>query len=294
MSIFFAPPMGKWFLSQVLDLIPIYNKFRIKNRNKKTFELAKKSANLNFSFKIIDSGWAIKNFFSHKNFKILTKELLEIDKNFGIKLVGGIPSSLHWSRRYEYPYTIINSNLPEKSQKKIRILDCGAGIGPLQFYFANKGYKYYSLDQNLWALSRVAQFKSDKKIKNLYAIYGNILDLPFPNNYFHRVFCISTLEHIVEPLTKNIEIILKGFANELLRVLKPEGLLILTFDVNMSPEKSTKRLTPNEYEKMCEILGIEIDTPTQNRLYSTETKEGKIMGTDLSVYCVTLKLCNIN
>jgi len=62
----------------------------------------------------------------------------------------------------------------------------------------------------------------------------------------------------------------------------------------MSPEKSSKRLTPNEYENMCRILGIEIDIPTQNRLYSTDTKEGKIMGTDLSVYCVTLKLCNIS
>ena len=288
MSIIFAPPMGQWLFSQVLDLVPVYRKIRTKQHNTKTFELAKKAADLSFSVKVIDSGWATQKCFTDKKYQALTEELVEYDKAIGYKLSGGIPSSLHWSRRYEYPYAVINSQMPEKPSKDFKIIDCGAGAGPLQLYFSKKGFNYYSFDQDLFSLRQVAKFKSENNLHSLHPTYGNILDIPFSDNYFDRVFCVSTLEHILHSLKKDTEIVLKGFLNGLLRVLKPEGLLVLTFDVNMSPQKSPKRLFPKEYKKFCELVGISPTKPPENRLYSSDSKAGQIMGKDLSVFCLTL------
>lgn len=292
MSIIFAPPMGQWFFSRLLDSIPVYRRFRTRKQNKKTYFLAKKAADYNFSVKVIDSGWATQKCFTDSRYRTLTRELFEFDESIGYKLCGGVSSSLHWSRRYEYPYAVINSDLPEQPSEEFKILDCGAGTGPLQFYFAKRGNSYYSFDQDMFSLRRVARFKAENGLKNFFPVYGNILDIPFPNSYFNRIFCISTLEHILEPLGKDTEVVLKGVVNELLRVLKPDGLLVLTFDVNMSPQKSAHRLYPNEYKKLCEILGISPEPPPENRLCSSDSREGEIMGKDLSVYCATITHCN--
>ena len=292
MSIIFAPPMGQWFFSRVLDSIPVYRRFRTRKHNKETYFLAEKAAKHDFRAQVIDSGWATRKCFMDNRYRTLTKELFGFDENTGYKLVGGVSSSLHWSRRYEYPYAIINSSLPEQPTKEFKILDCGAGIGPLQFYFAQKGYTYYPFDQDMFSLRRVARFKAENRLMNIHPTYGNILDIPFPNGHFDRVFCVSTLEHILIPLKGDTDVVLKGFVNELLRVLKPEGLLVLTFDVNMSPQKSSHRLYPKEYKKLCEILGISPEPLPENRLCSSDTREGEIMGKDLSVYCATIRQGN--
>jgi len=85
-----------------------------------------------------------------------------------------------------------------------------------------------------------------------------------------------------------MDIVLKGFVNEMLRALKPEGLFVLTFDVNMNPHRSVHRLYYNEYESLCEILGIKMEPPPQNRLCSSDTEEGRMMEEDLCVYCATI------
>jgi SAM-dependent methyltransferase len=293
MSIIFEPPMGPWLFSYVMDLVPVYRNIRSLKQSKVTFELAKKTATNETQFQVTDSRWATRECFTDAQYKKITKELIELDKSIGYKLVGGVLSSLHWSRRYEYPYTIINSNLPENPPQDFKVIDCGAGAGPLQLYFGKRGIKYYAFDQDLLALMRVARFKTQNNLQTLHPTYGNILDNPFPDNHFDRVFCISTLEHILQPLAGDTTVVLKGVLNGLLRILKPDGLLVLTFDVNMSPKKSSHRLHPLEYKKMCELLGIKYTQPPQNRLYSSDTNEGKIMGTDLNVFCATIKKSNI-
>lgn len=151
-----------------------------------------------------------------------------------------------------------------------------------------KGYEVYSLDLDLWALKRVAKTKSERGLKSLHIAYGNILSLPFPDNYFDRVVNISVLEHIVYRIKQDTDIILRAFVNELLRVLKPNGLIVLTFDVNMSQTKSDLRLFFEEYESLCKIMGIMPTHPPPSRISSSDTKEGLMMGKDLCTYCVTL------
>jgi SAM-dependent methyltransferase len=288
MSIANAPPKPFWFAAKAIKRIPLIGKYYNREQIKRVYKLAEKTAKHNFPFKVLTSGWATQDRLNDESYKFLTSELVKIDKMVGSQRVGSTVQALHWSRIYEYPYAIINIRTPEPS-KRLNILDCGSGTGPLQFYLAINGYKVYSLDLDLSALEKVAQFKLANKLETLYPTYGNILDLPFPNDYFDRVFSISVLEHIVYRLKEDTNVILKGFVNELLRVLKPGGLIVLTFDVNMNQQKSDHRLYYNEYESLCGILEIPPEPPPQNRLYSSDTEEGRMMGEDLCVYCAILE-----
>lgn len=259
MSIANAPSLARraqeFARNQVACKIP---SLRASYENKRVYEvyrLARIASNRDFPAKALDSGWANHDDVIQNSYKKLTNELVEISKAVG-SFVSNIPQPLHWSRLYEYPYAIINSSLPEHPSREFRIFDPGASNCPLQFYFAMKGYEVYSLDLDLWALKRVAKTKSERGLKSLHIAYGNILSLPFPDNYFDRVVNISVLEHIVYRIKQDTDIILRAFVNELLRVLKPNGLIVLTFDVNMSQTKSDLRLFFEEYESLCKIMGI--------------------------------------
>jgi ubiquinone/menaquinone biosynthesis C-methylase UbiE len=65
----------------------------------------------------------------------------------------------------------------------------------------------------------------------VFRMLSDITDLPYPDEHFDLVTCISTLEHLTEP-----DRIQAG--SELMRVLRPGGLLILTADnyAGVSPE----------------------------------------------------------
>ena len=296
MNIAYAPSKLAWrarrFIARVIKtyslIMPPINRYYERKQVEEIYKLARRAAKCSFPIAVVDSGWATQRCLTDKNYRNLSLNLLEIDKMLGTLAIGRVYPSLHWSRRYEYPYAVMNSKLPTQPTKEFKIIDCGAGVDPIQFYLAIRGYKVYSLDLDLNALERVVQFKSKKRLKTLHPTYGNILILPFPDDYFDRVLCISVLEHVVYQLREDTDIILKGFVNELVRVLKPKGLVVLTFDVNMNPQKSDHRLYYKEYEQLCEILGIPSKPPPENRLYSSDTEEGRMMGEDLCVYCAIL------
>jgi ubiquinone/menaquinone biosynthesis C-methylase UbiE len=115
-----------------------------------------------------------------------------------------------------------------------------------------------------------------------------VLKLPFPDSYFDRVTNISVLEHVIYLVKQDTNVILKGFVNEMLRVLKPKGLVVLTFDVNMDPKKSDLRLYFHEYESLCKTLGTLPTSPPASKLSSSDTKEGRMMGEDLCTYYAIL------
>ena len=271
MSVTYAPSKLSYLLKKIINkaltLNPTIARFCDRRKNQELYALSRKAARLDFSINVLNSRWATEDYLIDEYNASITRELVKIDKIFGSTMKDGIPPALHWSRRYEYPYAIINSNLCARSNN-LKILDCGAGISPLQFYLANKGFQVYSLDLNLSDLEHVALFKLKKKLKSLHPTYGNILDLPFPNDYFDRIFSISVLEHLIHGINQKTNVIFEGFIKEMLRVLKPKGLVILTFDVNINPNESNLRLYPSEWQSICKILGIPSDLPPRNRLCS--------------------------
>ena len=209
MDIANAPSKLSWYISRIKREIQstIDPSFQARIREqqiKEIYECAKKASNYNFGVNILDSGWATQRCFTDKHYLKITQELLEIDKAHGTLIMKKIPPALHWSRRYEYPYALINSLPSGHKSKGFKILDCGGGFGPLQYYLAMKGFEVYNLDLDLSALERVTKYKSKEGLKHLHPTFGNILDMPFPKDYFDSVICISVLEHILSDIEQNI------------------------------------------------------------------------------------------
>jgi len=111
------------------------------------------------------------------------------------------------------------TSLAQYVQAGEKVLDLGCGNGRLFTMLKEKKIEYLGVDS------------SDKIINIAREKYGpagakfltvEALDLPFPENYFHKVFSIAVLHHIPSE-----EFRLK-FLTEIKRVLKPRELLILT------------------------------------------------------------------
>lgn len=104
------------------------------------------------------------------------------------------------------------------------ILDAGCGEGRHSFALHRMDCKVFALDRDLTSL-RKAQYvlrEMDKRGegKGRYLVLkGDNLSLPFGDETFHRIVCAEVLEHIPDD---------RGAVMELVRVLKPGGLMAVT------------------------------------------------------------------
>lgn len=98
-----------------------------------------------------------------------------------------------------------------------KILDLGCGNGRYFPLFERKNVDYIGID-NSEELIRIAR----EKYPQAKFQVANALNLPFPNNYFDKVYSIALLHHIPSD-----EFRIKSL-KEIKRVLKPKGTLILT------------------------------------------------------------------
>ncbi len=98
-----------------------------------------------------------------------------------------------------------------------KILDLGCGNGRLLEIFKDKKVDYIGVDNS----EKLIEIAKKKYSKARFQV-ADALNLPFPNNYFDKVFCIAVLHHIPS------EEFRLQFLKEARRVLKSEGFLVLT------------------------------------------------------------------
>lgn len=100
-----------------------------------------------------------------------------------------------------------------------KVLDLGCGNGRLFTMLKEKNIEYLGIDSSdkMISIAREKHGSAGAKFLTVEA-----LDLPFPENYFQKIFSIAVLHHIPSE-----EFRLK-FLTEIRRALKPRGFLILT------------------------------------------------------------------
>ena len=106
-----------------------------------------------------------------------------------------------------------------------KILDLGCGNGRFFEIFKNKSVEYIGVDfsENLIAIAK-------ERFPQAKFIVADALSLPFPDEFFDVVFSIAVLHHIPSQSLRAL------FLSEIKRVLKKDGILILTvwdFEVKM-------------------------------------------------------------
>lgn len=109
-----------------------------------------------------------------------------------------------------------------KNQGYNKVLDIGCGYGKNSIYLAENGFSVYSIDISSQAIEWLKTYIEKKSINNITVLKGDINNLPFENNYFDAIICLSVLHH---QCIKQIE----NSISEIYRVLKPEGCLIFDF-----------------------------------------------------------------
>lgn len=136
-----------------------------------------------------------------------------------------------WSRGYEYIWA---SKFIEDDDV---ILDAACGVGHhLKYYLASKCKKVYACDVEPMICNKEFMLnvikdgfgeEASRSIDNIYDKIDfkpyDIANLPYENEKFDKIFCISVLEHLTNSCMEDS---IKGFY----RTLKKGGIVILTFD----------------------------------------------------------------
>jgi ubiquinone/menaquinone biosynthesis C-methylase UbiE len=134
-----------------------------------------------------------------------------------------------WSRVWEYPFiysniiSLINSN---QTNTNLNIVDVGCGVTFFPFALAK-----YGLDICCTDYDPIIERDIQQAIKTLDHMSGKInfkksdgINLPFEDNTIDLIYCISVIEHI--PKFENTIL-------EMQRILKPDGKLFLTIDLDL-------------------------------------------------------------
>ncbi len=181
-------------------------------------------------------------------------------------------SALAWSRIFEWPWAILNAEL----QSFHKALDAGGGHAIFQYVLANHCQEVVNIDhneENLRGVPFVQQMHNTGL--NITTRVGDLGNIPYPDDYFDRVFCISVAEHIPH---------WRECIDELFRVTVPNGLVILTMDVNLTPSPEREFVIGgSDVSKLVKELGGELP-PGSKDVFACKMPDGSV----LSVLCLKI------
>ena len=140
-----------------------------------------------------------------------------------------VSDPLHqWSRQWEYPYALARLEKRIASVRTTQILDAGAGVTFFTYFLADRHEQIEitcaDADQTLAQIHAAIRSASRDRI---HFGEADLRALPYSDRSFDAVYCLSVLEH-----THRYDQVVE----ELHRVLRPGGTLIVSFDISVDGE----------------------------------------------------------
>jgi polysaccharide pyruvyl transferase WcaK-like protein/SAM-dependent methyltransferase len=137
----------------------------------------------------------------------------------GFARVHGLRVHDDWSKIWEYPWAW--TYLHHLPFPDMRILDIGSEISPMPWFFASLGAEVSIVERDDSYRAKWLELRAKQDYRVRWEIVSSAM-LPLPDEAFDLVTSFSVLEHIVDKETA---------IGEAIRVLRPGGLLCLTFDI---------------------------------------------------------------
>lgn len=133
-----------------------------------------------------------------------------------------------WSRIYEYKF------VADKVNKTDILLDAACGLGhPFKVFMVDRCKKVFACDINTLTIDSIQQdramwFPNESPydittLEKIHLLQADISSLPYGNEAFDKICCISVLEHINKEAQENS-------LKEFYRCLSYGGKLLLTVD----------------------------------------------------------------
>jgi ubiquinone/menaquinone biosynthesis C-methylase UbiE len=182
-----------------------------------------------------------------------------------------------WSRRWEYPFVAqrIIEFAETQGDGPFRLLDAGSGVTYFPYFIRAElpRSEITCFDSNTSYHPMFASVNQTMGESQVKFEEGWLQKLPFADDSYDAICCISVLEH-----TSNYGEILDEFA----RVLRSGGLLVLTFDLSLDGrfelpravaadllrELSRQFIPPADADLLHELGKME--NPQQHRLLTTD------------------------
>lgn len=179
--------------------------------------------------------------------RAILKELIKLKNTLeAMNLEYSDHMSNHWLRWWEYTRAIIHSGVDVRS----RILDAGGSATIFSIYLSLEGCETHTVDLDP---AKVAQANLIARALNLplHNRCESMTGLSYEDHFFDYVFSISVIEHL-SPEDQPVAM------RELSRVLKPGGVVALTFDYGKEAADHPI-LSPDEVrERLVEPSGLEV------------------------------------
>lgn len=191
------------------------------------------------------------------------------------------PSPLHWSRQIEWPWILRNGFSNGGSfQTNHNTLDIGSGWSVLKFALCKRSRFTTCLDNDQETLDKsqitIDQFRRRVHLGswNIAQVKGDVRELPLLSNTYDRVVCVSVLEHLESGHEQALD--------EIIRVLKPGGMALITMDAVVSGDGCGKGNFYINLPKAIQLLFHLGITQLENQI----TIGAKLEDVDVGVVCL--------
>jgi ADP-heptose:LPS heptosyltransferase/SAM-dependent methyltransferase len=140
---------------------------------------------------------------------------------------------MHASKQWEYPWVLGQIASLGETRGPLTTADIGGGRGALAPYLAKLGHRVEVFDRDyLWDhggdTGVEARYRLLAAAQGYTARFGSLYNLPAEDAAYDVVVSVSVVEHVQHK---------HQAMSELLRLVKPGGLLILTFDFAREPAR---------------------------------------------------------
>jgi len=136
----------------------------------------------------------------------------------------------------------LNRFLPSSDSGE-KMLDVGCGTGHFSELFAERGFRVYGVDIS----AKMIEVAQSKSIPGATFGVADMVDLPFPDEYFDIAASVAALEFVADP---------ERALQEMIRCLKPGGSVLIAVLNESSPLARKRKRRGSEIFKTAHLFTV--------------------------------------